>query len=70
MNVFIILFEKNIITDAEMRILWGMDNLALTEEQDEIVIRKGNIVLRLSGDMDFNDEQTRELMIKRFFSDL
>ncbi len=64
------LFEKNIITDAEMRILWGVDNLALTEEQDEIVIRKGNIVLRLSGDMDFNDEQTRELMIKRFFSDL
>jgi hypothetical protein len=64
------IFTKNIITDDEMKNLWGVDNLALTEEEGEIIIQKGNIVLHLnnySGDMDFNDRQTRELIIDRFF---
>jgi len=62
-------FEKTIITDDEMKSLWNADNLALTEERDEIIMRKGNIVLRLSGDMDFNDRHTRELIIKKIFTD-
>lgn len=66
------IFTKNIITDDEMKNLWDVDNMALTEERDEIIIQKGNIVLHLdnfSGVMDFNDRQTRELIISRFFSD-
>lgn len=66
------LFTKNIITDDEMKNLWDVDNMALTEERDEIIIQKGNIVLHLdnfSGVMDFNDKHTRELIISRFFSD-
>lgn len=66
------LFEKKIITDDEMKSLWGVDNMALTEERDEIIIQKGNIVLHVdnySKVMDFNDKETRELIISRFFSD-
>ena len=62
--------ETTIITDDEMKGLWYADELALTEDRDELIIRKGNIVLHLSGDIDFNDEQTRELMLERFFSDV
>ena len=64
------IFTRNIITDNEMKNLWDMDNLALTEERDEIIIQKGNIVLRLdnySRIMDFNDKEIRELIISRFF---
>ena len=64
------IFTKNIITDDEMRSLWDMDNLALTEERDELIIQKGNIVLHLDDYtrvMDFNDKETRELIINRFF---
>ena len=66
------IFTKNIITDDEMRNLWDMDNLALTEERDEIIIQKGNIVLHVdnySGVMDFDDKETRDLIISRFFSE-
>ena len=66
------IFTDNIITDDEMKNLWGMDNMALTEERDIIILQKGNIVLQFcyaSGIMDFNDKHTRELIISRFFSD-
>jgi hypothetical protein len=66
------IFTKNIITDDEMKNLWGVDNMALTEERDEIIIQKENIVLHVdnySGVMDFNDKETRELIINRFFSE-
>ncbi len=64
------ILDRTIVTDDEMKHLWNADNLALTEERDELIIRKGNIVLRLSGDIDFNDRQTRELILERFFSDV
>ncbi len=64
------IFDRTIITDDEMKGLWDADELALTEDRDELIIRKGNIVLHLVGDIDFNDEQTRELMLERFFSDV
>lgn len=66
------ILTQNIITDDAMKDLWGMDNMALTEERDEIIIQKANIVLHLndfSGDVDFNDRQTRELIIRRFFGE-
>lgn len=55
-----------------MKNLWDMDNMALTEERDEIIMQKGNIILHIVnyyGVMDFNDGQTRELIISRFFPD-
>ncbi len=64
--------RRNMITDDEMKNLWGMDNMALTEEGDIIILQKGNIVLQfgyVSGNMDFNDKYIRELIISRFFSD-
>ena len=51
-----------------MKSLWNVDNLALTEERDLIILKKGSIVLNLSGDIDFSDKQTRDLIIDRFFS--
>lgn len=64
-----ILFTRTIIADDEMKDLWDADNLAVTEKRDEIIIQKGITVLHLSGDIDFNEKQTRELIISRFFSD-
>jgi len=64
------IFKKTVIKDDDMKNLWNADNTALTEEQNEIIIQKGNVVLHLSGDINFNDSQTRELMIEKFFSDL
>lgn len=64
------IFTKKVIIDDEMKNLWGVDNLALTDEEGEIIIQKGNTVLHLndySGNMDLNDRQTRELIIDRFF---
>lgn len=58
---------KTIITDDEMKNLWNVDNLALTEERDEIIVQKGNIVVRMSGDIDFNDRKARELITSKFF---
>lgn len=66
-----VIAPKKIIKDDEMKKSWDVDIMALTEEQDQIIIQKGNIVLHLdnyAGVMDFNDRQTRELIINRFFS--
>lgn len=66
------IFTKKVIIDDEMKNLWDTDNLALTDEKGEIIIQKGNIVLHLnnfSGDMDYNDIQTRDLIRSRFFSE-
>jgi len=61
------LFTKTIITDDEMKNLWNVDNLALTEERDEIIVQKGNTVVHISGDIDFDDRQVRELIINKYF---
>ncbi|WP_157047194.1 hypothetical protein [Alkaliphilus metalliredigens] len=45
------LFTKMIITDNEMKTLWDVDNLALTEARDEIIVQKGNVVVHLLGDI-------------------
>ncbi len=63
------LFEKTIISDDEMKDLWGVDNLALTEERDEIIVQRENIVVRLYGDIDFEDSHIRKLIIDRFFTE-
>lgn len=63
------LFTKTIFIDDEMKALWDVDNLALTEARDEIIVQKGNTVVHMLGDIDFDDRQTRELIINRFFMD-
>jgi hypothetical protein len=63
------LLTKTIVTDDEMKALWDVDNLALTETRDEIIVQKGNTVVHMVGDMDFDDRQTRGLIINRFFMD-
>ena len=61
------IFDRTIISDEEMKDLWDVDKLVLTQERDVIIIQKENIVLKLSGDIDFNDKETRNLIISRFF---
>lgn len=63
------MFTKTIITDDEKKDLWEVENLALTEERNEIIVQKGNIVVHVPGDVDFDDMQIRELIINRFFID-
>lgn len=60
------LLTKTIITDDEMKKLWNVDNLALTQERDQIIIQKGNVVVRLDGDIDFKKREIREIIISRF----
>lgn len=59
--------SKSIIADEEMRALWNMDNLVLTEDRVEILIQKEDTVVHLSGDIDFEKEETREIIINGFF---
>lgn len=61
------LFSKTIVKDEEMRALWNVDNLVLTEDRDEIIVRKGSTVVYISGDIDFDDRQIRELILSKFF---
>ena len=62
-------FVKNMVTDEEMRAAWKMDHLALTEERDELILHRGNTVVHLSGDLDFDDARVRALITDRFFPD-
>ena len=59
------LLTKTIITDDAMKKLWDVDNLALTEERDQIIVRKGNIVVHLDGDIDFEKREIREIIISK-----
>ena len=59
------LFTKTIIKDDEMRDLWNVDNLVLTKGRDEIIVQKGNTVVHISGDIDFNDKRTSELIYSK-----
>jgi len=61
------LFSQTIIKDEEMRKLWNVDNLVLTEDRDEIIVKKGSTVVYISCDVDFNDKQTRELILNKLF---
>jgi phosphate/sulfate permease len=63
-NVY--LQTKTVVIDNEMMGLWNVENLAITETKKEIIVRKGNIVVHLSGDIDFNDVYIRELINNRF----
>ncbi len=60
---------KNMITDDEMKASWNMDYLALTEERDDLILQKGNTVVHLSGEINFDDSQTRDLIVNRLFID-
>lgn len=61
------ILTKTIILDDEMKRLWSADNLALTKDRNEIIVQKGNTVVHMSGDIDFDDKRTRELIISRYF---
>ncbi len=60
---------KTIIRDDRMKASWNMDHLALTEERDELILHKENTVVHLSGEIDFDDRQTRDLIVNRLFID-
>ncbi len=63
------LLTKTIITNDDMKNLWNVDNLALTEERDEIILRRGNIVVHLEGDVDFEKREIRDTIINKLLSD-
>lgn len=64
------LLQKTVIYDDEMKNSWGVDNLALTKDKDEIIVQKGNIVINLydlSGNTDFESEKVKEAIWDSFF---
>lgn len=46
-----------------------MDQLALTENRDELILQKGTLVVHVSGKINFDDAQTRELIINELIVD-
>lgn len=56
---------KTIIFDDGMKNVWNVDDLALTKERDHIIIRKGNTVVRLEGDIEFEDKKIRNIIINK-----
>lgn len=59
---------KTIISDGTMKSAWNADDLALTEERNELIIRKGNVVVRLEGDIEFEDGRVREVIINKLLT--
>lgn len=47
--------------------LWGADDLLLYEDRNTILVLRDNRVVFLTGDVDFNDKEVRELIIDKFF---
>ena len=49
--------------DDVLRDSWEVENLTISEDMDEIVVQKGNKVVRMSGALDFEDEKLKDLVI-------
>lgn len=56
-------FSKDMRRDEALRASWEVDDLSISDERDEIVLRKGVVVLRLYGELDFSDDKTRDLVL-------
>lgn len=56
-------FGKVMRSDEVMRVLWEVDELSISDEWDELVLRKGVTVVRLYGELDFSDDKIRDLVI-------
>ncbi|MEN1761055.1 DUF2812 domain-containing protein [Anoxynatronum sibiricum] len=60
---------KTIVSDEAMKSSWRMDHLALTEDRDELILQKGNKVVHVSGKVNFDDGQIRDIIVNRLFMD-
>lgn len=54
--------SKTMRSDELMKASWDVENFAISEEKDEIVVQKGNKVVRMSGALDFEDEKLKDLV--------
>ena len=64
------LFQKTVNLDEKMRVSWGVNNLAFTEDKDEIILQKGKIVVHLYGNKtDFEDRHIKETIMDGLFVD-
>jgi hypothetical protein len=59
--------NKTTIKDKALRQGWDVEKLILSEDRDELLIQRDNIVLYLSGDIDFEKEAVKERIHKEFF---
>lgn len=48
------LFEEEMTPDEQLKLLWQVDALEISESRAFIVIRKGDVVMKINGDIDFN----------------
>jgi hypothetical protein len=56
-------------SDEALKASWGVDNLSISQERDEMVVQKGEIVVRLYGGLDFEDPQIRRLVMMELFDE-
>lgn len=54
---------RTIISEDALKNAWNVDELALTEEREQIIILKENVVVRLEGDIEFEDEEVKEVIM-------
>lgn len=48
------LFVKEMKADEQLKLLWQVDALEISESRDFVVIRKGDVVMKIHGEIDFN----------------
>jgi len=56
--------NKSLIQDEKMKNLYNADNLLISEDRDILLIQKGNKVVDLSGNIDFEDKMIRDHIIE------
>ncbi|ABW18692.1 hypothetical protein Clos_1146 [Alkaliphilus oremlandii OhILAs] len=60
--------NEPLIEDEEMKQRWKVDRLLLTKDRDAIMVQKGNTVVFLAGDIDFDEVYTQEKIIEKLFN--
>lgn len=59
--------NEPLIEDEEMKQYWKVDRLLLTKDRDAIIVQKGNIIVFLTGDIDFNEVYTQQKIVEKLF---
>ena len=61
--------SKEMDSDEALKAFWGVDNLSVSKARDELVVQNGRTVVRLYGDLDFENPQIRRLVIMGLFDE-
>lgn len=61
------LFSRDVREDYDKKEFWEADNLAYEEQFNELILHKGDKVIHISGSIDFDDKEAKEIINNTFF---